>query len=599
MDRDDENIKNLGFKTSSKLLIRSFKLIKKQWKYLVGFLVFIIITSSLEAIGTYILKDLIDQGIVAKNVQAIIINLIKYGSAISLISVTVFGFIYCAGMLGERLQYELRKKLFNHLQELSFSFFDRTNVGWIMSRVTADTTRIADMVTWMMLDLVWGITNISVSIVFMFIINWQLTLFVIVILPLLILIAIKFRQRIITQYRRVRTINSKITSAYNENISGVRIVKSCVREKKNLRNFGKLTNKMFDASYRAAWLSAMFLPTVQLLTALALGAVIWYGGWQVQMGGLTIGGIKAFLGYITFMLWPIQDLARVYSEMQHSIAGAEKVFSLIDTKPEVTDVKCCISLAKMQGQIEFDRVSFYYDEKNPVLTDFNLKVAAGETIALVGPTGGGKSTIVNLACRFYEPQKGKILIDGMDYKKIALSSIYSRLGIILQSPHLFSGTIKENIRYGRLNARDEDIYEAAKVANADAFIRTLEKGYEEEVGEAGVLLSVGQKQLICLARAILSKPDIFVMDEATSSIDTITEDLIQKGMQQVMKKCTSFIIAHRLSTIRNADRIIVIHNGRIIEMGNHKQLISRKGYYYNLYTRQFRSERAKELKAIL
>jgi ATP-binding cassette subfamily B protein len=347
---------------------------------------------------------------------------------------------------------------------------------------------------------------------------------------------------------------------------------------------------MYQASYRAAWLSALFLPTVQIIASIALGTIIWYGGVQSQVGLITVGGIQAFVSYLTFMMWPVQDLARVYAEMQHSIASAERIFKLMDAMPDVHDIPGARAAETIQGDIEFDHVDFYYEDRKPVLTDFTLKVKPGETIALVGPTGGGKSTIVNLLCRFYEPKRGVIRINGEDYMKLTLHSIQSRVGIVLQTPHLFSGTIRENISYGRLKASDAEIVEAAKLAGAHDFIINLSKGYDDQVGEGGNLLSVGQKQLISLARAVLAKPEIFIMDEATSSIDTLTEALIQKGMENLMRGRTSFIIAHRLSTIRKANRILVIDDGKIAEVGRHAELLSQRGQYYRLYTQQFRYE---------
>jgi ATP-binding cassette subfamily B protein len=459
-----------------------------------------------------------------------------------------------------------------------------------MARVTSDTGRVSDLVTWGMLDVTWAIMNIASATFFMLLINWRLGLIVLAAIPILVFIAIKFRKKILVEFRESRRANSKITGAYNENISGVRVVKALGREDENLEEFQGLTSNMYRASYRAAWLSALFLPTVQIISAIALGAIIWYGGIQAQVGLMTIGGIHAFVSYLTFMMWPVQDLARVYAEMQHSIASAERIFRLVDTPPEVRNRPGAVSAETLLGEIEFDHVDFYYEDRKPVLTDFSLKVKPGETIALVGPTGGGKSTIVNLLCRFYEPQQGVIRINGRDYTEYTLESIHSRIGIVLQTPHLFSGTVRENIRYGRLDAGEEDILEAAKIAGAHDFIVMLEKGYDQNVGEGGNLLSVGQKQLISLARAVLSRPELFIMDEATSSVDTLTEALIQRGMEALMKGRTSFVIAHRLSTIRRANRILVIENGRIAEQGTHAELLRLGGHYYRLYTQQFRHE---------
>jgi ATP-binding cassette subfamily B protein len=373
----------------------------------------------------------------------------------------------------------------------------------------------------------------------------------------------------------------------------VHVVKALGREDENLKEFSVLTDGMYTASYRAAWLSALFLPTVQIISAFALGAIVWYGGIQSQSGIFSVGSIYAFISYLTFMIWPIQDLARVYADMQHSIASAERIFKLIDTPSEVQDRLEAHPAETMRGEIEFDHVDFYYEDRKPVLTDFTLKVKPGEMIALVGPTGGGKTTIVNLLCRFYEPKSGVIRINGFDYTQYTLQSIQSRVGIVLQTPHLFSGTIRENIRYGRLEASDEEVEAATRIAGAHDFIMTFEKGYNQDVGEGGNLLSVGQKQLISLARAMLARPEIFIMDEATSSVDTLTEALIQKGMEALMQGRTSFIIAHRLSTIRRANRILVIENGRITEMGTHAELLKLRGHYYRLYTQQFKYEKEK------
>jgi ATP-binding cassette subfamily B protein len=564
------------------------------WPWMVGFLLAVTFVSMMDSYFAYLGKRIVDEGILAGDRAALGRVMVTYGLVIVASAVGVFALIYLAGILGERIRYDLRKKMFNHLQRLSFSYFDRTPVGWIMSRVTSDSERIAQLVTWGLMDTIWAMMSIVMSVYFMLRINWQLALIVLSVIPVLVVVAAQFKKKIIVEFRLVRKINSKITGAYNENITGVRVVKALCREQENLREFSELSGEMYRAGYRAAWLSALFLPTVQLISALALGSIAWYGGLQVQMGSITIGGIHAFVSYVMFMLWPVQDIARVYADMQHAIASAERAFSLVDAVPEVTDRPGAIDPGTIAGDIEFDHVDFYYEKDKPVLQDFSLRVKRGETIALVGPTGGGKSTIVNLVCRFYEPKAGAIRIGGRDYTELSLHAIQSRIGVVLQTPHLFSGTIRENLRYGRLDATDEEIEKAAGMAGAHDFITTLEKGYDEEVGEGGVLLSVGQKQLISLARAILAQPEIFVMDEATSSVDTLTEALIQRGMETLMRGRTSFVIAHRLSTIKRADRILVIEGGQIAEMGTHSELLQSKGHYYQLYTKQFRQKLEQE-----
>ncbi len=570
---------------------RIVSLTKSYGTWVLGFLISIALVSSIDSYLTFLSKQMIDQAIIPKDHQALYDIALRYGGLIITQAIFVFSFIFFAGVLGERIRYDLRKGLFNHLQDLSLSFYNKTPVGWIISRVTSDTDRVAELVTWGLLDVTWGMMNIATAMYFMLIINWKLALIVLAAIPILVIVAIQFRKRILVHFRQARKVNSKITGAFNENITGVRVVKALCREDENLDEFKQITDKMYVASYRAAWLSALFLPVVQIISSFAMGAIVWFGGLQTSYGTMTIGGIQAFISYLIFMLWPIQDLARVYAELQQAIASAERIFSLQDEKPEITDSPTAENIESIHGAIEFIDVHFTYQDGETVLSGFNLAIKPGEKIALVGPTGGGKTTIVNLICRFFEPTSGKILLAGVDYKDLTQQSIQSKIGIVLQTPHLFSGSIRENILYGRLSSTDDQIEHAAELAGASEFIADLEKGYDEDVGEGGNLLSTGQKQLISLARAILSQPEIFIMDEATSSVDTITEELIQQGMHRIMAGRTSIIIAHRLSTIRKADRILVIMDGQIAESGTHSELIHARGYYYRLYTQQFRQEK--------
>lgn len=578
-------------KFNGKILQRILGLVKPHIRRVAGFIGAILIVALLDGCFTYISKRIIDDGIAAKNASMVYRLMAIYGSLILVQATAVFIFIFISAILGERIRYDLRKRMFDHLQSLSLSYYSRTPVGWIMARLTSDSERVSDLLTWGMIDSSWALMSIISSMIFMVVINWKLALIVLAMLPILFVIAVEFRKRILHEYRSVRKMNSKIVGAYNENISGVRVVKALGREPENLREFDHLTYGMYRSSFRAAWMSALFLPVVQMVSAIALGIIVWYGGYQAQVStGMTIGSIQAFISYVTFMMWPIQDLARVFAEMQHSIASAERIFSLLDAVPEVRDIKEAVDPGSLQGDIVFDNVSFAYSDAKdvPVIRNLSLHVKSGETIALVGATGGGKTTLVNLLCRFYEPVTGQIQIAGKDYRSYSLQAIQSRIGVVLQTPHLFSGSIKENLRYGNLNASDEDILKASKTVGAHQFIVKFPKGYEEDVGEGGNLLSVGQKQLVSLARAVLARPEIFIMDEATSSVDTLTEALIQKGMEALTKGRTSFIIAHRLSTIKRADRIVVIEDGQIAEMGTHAELLRMKGKYFQLYTRQFR-----------
>ncbi len=586
---EEEELKS---RFDGRVLRRIAGLARPHWKWVAGFLLTIMVVASLDSFFTYLSKRVIDEGILAENSGVLVEILVQYASLTILQAGLVFCFIFLAGVLGERIRYDLRQKMFNHLQTLSLAYFSRTPVGWIMARVTSDSERVADLMTWALLDSTWGFFNITTGLIFMFVLNAQLALIVLIMLPILLFIAYQFRRRILGEFRNVRRYNSKITGAYNETITGVRVVKALGREEENIKEFSEITSTMYRSSYRAAWLSALFLPTVQIVAALAVGAVVLVGGGQARSGGMSIGSIQAFVSYITFMMWPIQDLARVFAEMQHAIASGERIFSLIDSSPTVRDREGAFDPGTIQGDIDFDQVDFAYEDGDgkPVLTNFTLHVKRGETIALVGPTGGGKSTIVNLLCRFYEPVNGQIRIGKTDYREYSMQAIQSRIGMVLQTPHLFSGSVRENIRYGRLKATNDEIEEAARLAGAHDFITRLPKGYDEPVGESGNLLSVGQKQLVSLARAVLAQPEIFIMDEATSSVDTLTEAQIQRGMEALMSGRTSFIIAHRLSTIKRANRIVVIEEGKIAEKGTHAELLRMRGKYYQLYTRQFRHQ---------
>ena len=550
----------------------------------------IALVSYLDAYYTVISKRIIDEGVVARNMP-VMISLFREYIVVGLVQ--VFGFfimIYVMGFLGEQLRYDFRKKLFHKLQTLSLSYFSKTPLGWIMSRVNSDTEKMADLLTWGVLDTIWAVTNISFAAYFMFTLNPSLALIVVLSLPIMIYVSFKFRVKIYHHYRQSRKENSRMTASLNENITGVRVVKALRREAKNLDDFKVLSTNMYRESYRATLLSAIYLPTIQTISAISLILILWRGGLQVAGGTLTVGVLQAFISYIMMILWPIQDLARVYAEMQNAIASSERVFSLMDMQPEIVNRENLLPVNSLAGDVEFENVSFHYEADQPVIQNLSFTIPQGQKVALVGTTGGGKTTIVNLLCRFYEPSEGTIRIAGHDYLKYPLEDIQSRIGVVLQIPHLFSGSIRDNLRYGRLDASDEEIEEVAKLAGAHEFITKLEKGYDSDVGEGGNLLSVGQKQLISIARALLADPDIFVMDEATSSVDTLTEALIQKGMNELITGRTSFIIAHRLSTIKSADQIFVIEDGEIAEKGSHQALMRQRGLYYNLYTKQFRHD---------
>lgn len=586
----DENELEDDVNLQSGVIGRLIKLLKPYWLTVLLGILSIAFVSVLDAYFTVLSKRIIDEGIANKDIPAMIALFRNYGLVVLCQVVGFFVMMLSVGIQGEQLRYDLRRNLFNHLQKLSLAYFSKTPLGWIMSRVTSDTEKMADLLTWGVIDSVWALTNIGSAVFFMLRLNPRLALIVIFSLPVMIFVSFKFRVKIYYHYRRSRKANSKMTAALNENITGVRVVKALLREDKNLDDFKLLSTEMFRESYRAGFLSAIYLPTIQTISAISLVLILWRGGNMVGNNLLSVGTLQAFISYIMFILWPIQDLARVYAEMQNAVASSERVFSLLETKPQIVDRDHTRIIDTLVGEVEFDHVSFHYEVDEPVIQDLSFKIPQGQKVALVGTTGGGKTTIVNLLCRFYEPSSGTIRIAGHDYLEYSLQDIQSRIGVVLQIPHLFSGSIRDNIRYGRLDATDEEIEHAAQLAGAHDFITKFEKGYDSDVGEGGNLLSVGQKQLISIARALLANPDIFVMDEATSSVDTLTEALIQKGMHELMTGRTSFIIAHRLSTIKSADQIFVIENGRIAEQGSHEELIRQRGLYYNLYTKQFRHD---------
>lgn len=531
----------------------------------------------------------------------------KFGAVYALVVLGQFLSVVCftraSAVLEMSVGKTMKRACFVHLQELSFSYYNVTPVGYILSRVMSDADRIAGMVAWNVSDMLWAFVYVLGVFVAMLLLNWKLALIIMLIVPALAILTWYFQNKILRWNRHVRKINSRITSGYNEGIMGAQTSKTLVIEEKNLREFQDITTEMRTAAVKAARLSAVYVPLVLFCGSLATAIVLGRGGQMVQENLLAIGTLSAFTSYAVGIFEPIQQLARNLAELISIQANIERVNTLLDQEPMVVDSPEVVerygdtfhpkkeNWEPIRGDIEFRDVSFHYpDGKEEVLSHFNLKVPAGTTVAIVGETGAGKSTLVNLACRFFEPTGGEILIDGVDYRRRSQLWLHSNIGYVLQNPHLFSGTIEENIRYGRLDATPEEIRQAAKAVSADLVAEKLEKGYQTDVGEGGNRLSTGEKQLVSFARAILADPRIFVLDEATSSIDTQTEQLIQKATETLLQGRTSFIIAHRLSTIRHADVILVVRDGKIIEQGTHQQLLSKKGYYYRLCRQQFQEE---------
>ena len=571
-----------------------------------------IVVAAIDIIYPLLSRYAIDEIIAGAHTERLLPFGLIYLAFIILQGIGVLSFIKGSGKLEMDIAFDIRQDAFKKLQELPFSYYDKTAVGYIMARMVSDVSRLSELIAWSAIDILWSSTYVIGMVAVMFMLNPVLALIVIVVLPPLAVICVYFQKKILKHYREVRKQNSKITGALNEGIMGAVTTKTLVREERNSAEFREETGRMRKSAIRAAVLSAMFTPIVMCLGSIGTGLALYFGGISVVgkwagIGVITVGTLSSFISYSTGIFDPIQNLAGIFAEMQSAQASAERVIALIDTEADISDSAEVIAKygdsfdpkrenwEEIEGSVTFEDVSFAYKEGEKVLSHFDLEVKAGQTIALVGETGAGKSTIVNLVCRFYEPTEGRILIDGIDYRERSQLWLQDRLGYVLQQPHLFSTTIKENIRYGRPDATDEEVRAAAAMVHADEFIEELENGYDTEVGEGGGRLSTGQKQLISFARVILADPRIFVLDEATSSIDTETEQLIQHAITKVLENRTSFIVAHRLSTIRSADRILVIRDGRITESGTHSELLKLRGYYYDLYTTQFRKDTLKSI----
>lgn len=550
----------------------------------------------------------IDHFIVPDTLDGIYTFAFVYISMIVMQTISVYWSVHAATTIEMCVGKDLKWAQFEHLQTLSFSYYNTTPVGYIHARVMSDTLKIAGVAAWGLVDMFWAFLYVVSVFVVMFVLNARLAAILLVIVPCIAVITVVFQNKILHWNRRVRRINSQITSAYNEGITGVKTSKTMGIESDNEEAFFERTSDMYRSAGKAAKLNAVYIPTILLFGSAAAAFVLYRGGYMVQQDLIKLGTLSVFISYAVVIFEPIQQLARLLADLISCQANIERVMDLLEQTPDVTDRPDIIekygdnfhpkkeNWEKIQGDIVFEDVSFMYpDGKEHVLEHFNLHIPAGMNVAIVGETGAGKSTLVNLVGRFFEPTKGRILIDGVDYRERSQLWLHSQIGYVLQNPHLFSGTVRENIRYGRLDASDEEVEAAARSVSADEVVMKLKDGYDSDVGESGGWLSVGEKQLISFARAILAEPAIFVLDEATSSIDTVSEQLIQEATDKLLRGHTSFVIAHRLSTIRKADLILVVKDGKIIEQGTHKELLSEKGYYHDLYNKQFEEEAARKV----
>ena len=545
--------------------------------------------SAAAVAGPYFVKIAIDDGLAARNTHVLMVTVLAY-LAVSLAQwVCTYFRINIMARVGQAVIYDLRTTLFNHLQRLSLGFFSHYSVGRVITRIINDVETLRDFLTWSVLAITRNIFTLGLIVVVMLDMNLRLALLTFSVLPAMALATVLFRRLSRTAYRKVRGAVSWVNSVLAENVNGVRVVQAFSRQDHNGRIFADVVNRYhLEQSVEAARIVAFFNPIVDVLGAVATALIVWLGGTAVLGEQMTAGVLVAFTLYIDRFFEPIHDLSRRFTALQSTMAGGERIIGLLDMEVEVEDAPDSRDIPSIRGEVRFEHVSFHYPEDaKPVLSDVDLIAPPGETVALVGETGAGKTTLVKLLARFHDPTAGRIRVDGHDLRTIKQGSLRSQMGIVPQEPFLFNGTVRENILFGRLDASDEQVVAAAEAVGAHGFIMALQNGYQTTVEEGGVMLSVGQRQLISLARALLADPRILILDEATSSVDTQTEQIIQKALLRLFQGRTTFVIAHRLSTITRADNVVVIHDGRIVEQGTHAELLAARGRYHHLYTTGF------------
>lgn len=604
---EEKDVEKFKFKTWKRII----SIVIKNKSVLIAMILFVILSTVVDIcyplLNRYVLETYFE-GIPSQSDKTFVWVVIGYVTIVLSMGLSVWGFIYFSTKVEEATTYEIRMLAFDKIQKLSFSYFDTTPSGWLMARMTSDARKLSSIISWSIVDLLWGVMSMIGILIISFVIDFRLALILVLLIPIFFAISIYCNKKILKEYREVRKINSSITAMYNESFMGANTTKTLVLENDNNKSFNKTINRMRNRSIKASVFSSLYWPTILFLGYIGIAVVLGLGANLVEGGkwlgtGITVATLYLFVDYSIKFFDPVMMIARVLTDLQQAQASAERVLQLIDEKADIEDTAEVIekygdiynfkkeNWEKIKGDIEFKNVTFNYKNTDlNVLENFNLEIKSGQMIAFVGETGSGKSTIVNLICRFYEPTEGDILFDGKSYKERSQSWLHANLGYVLQTPQLFSGTIKDNIRYGKLDATDEEIIHAAKLANAHEFITKLENGYDTFVGESGNKLSLGEKQLISFARAVVSDPSIIVLDEATSSIDTENEKTILEAIQTVLKNRTSLVIAHRLSTVVDADKIIVLRQGKILESGTHKELLAKKGYYFELYKNQFMQE---------
>jgi ATP-binding cassette subfamily B protein len=595
MNNDDTNIKLKWFGIPQLLPFAKKYKVRIIWMIILG-----IITSLIDAVYPLFNQYALNHFVLGNTLDTLGLFILAY--LVILVGQVIMNFlsVYWTGLIEMSVDRDLRSASFNHLQELSFAYFNQNNVGYVQARVMSDTGKIGEMVSWRMMDIVWNGSYLIFVFVNMFLINAELALYILLLVPIAVLIIALFQKKLVVLNRKIREINSRITGNFNEGITGAKSIKTLVVEDAINTDFRKDTSRMEKTSVHATGYSAAFSAAVTIMSSAALAIVLWRGGIITMEGVIMIGTLSVFMNYALNMLDPIQGIIGSISALIAIQVNIERFTKLLNTKSDVADTAEVIekygdtfypkkeNWEPLHGDVEFKDVSFQYPDGNEmVLQNFNLKVPQGTNVAIVGETGAGKSTLVNLVCRFFEPTEGQVLIDGRDARERSQLWLHSNIGYVLQTPHLFSGSVRDNLKYGNPDASDEEIWKALELVDAVSVVNKMEHGLDSEVGEGGDMLSTGEKQLLSFARAILADPRILVLDEATASIDTLTEKAIQDAIFTVIKGRTSFVIAHRLSTIVDADIILVVQDGRIIERGRHDELMKAHGHYYDLYTRQY------------
>ncbi|MXX27281.1 MAG: ABC transporter ATP-binding protein [Caldilineaceae bacterium SB0668_bin_21] len=551
----------------------------------------LIVLTSVMSVGTpWIIQRAIDEGIRAGDVGTLRFWTFLFLGTIALEWVASRARLTVMAFAGTRIVTDIRSQLFRHLHTLSMGFFNDYSVGRLMSRLISDVSVLQDFVTWSITGLARSAFILIGIILAMLLLNWQLALVTFAVMPAMIVLTNYFRRYVRQAYRAARQRLSLINGFLNESITGIRVTKSFSREQANSRHFEDLNRSYFDANVRTTQLAAYFFPGVDFIGSFATALVVGVGGWLIVGDQLTAGVLAAFVIWVDRFFEPIRELSRRYYTFQAAMAASERLFALLDTEPDLKDAPHAFALPPIAGRVDLENVHFNYKEDEPVLRGVTITAEPGERVALVGETGAGKSTVIRLIARFFDVTGGAVLIDGHDVRDVTQASLRAQLGIVLQDSFLFDGTIRENIRYGRLDATDADVEAATVAVGADEFIRKLPNGYDTQVGENGVNLSVGQRQIVSFARALLADPRILILDEATSSIDTTTERQIQAGLEELLKGRTSFVIAHRLNTIVNSDKIVVLDQGQVLEEGSHEKLLTRQGRYHQLYTMQWAVE---------